>query len=50
MKVLLHALEPADGQVPGALEAELGVPLLVVSSREWLPAAAGLLRAEVPGG
>jgi pimeloyl-ACP methyl ester carboxylesterase len=50
--VLLHALEPADDQAPGALQAELGAPLLVDSSRERLPAAADLLRvadpAEVP--
>jgi pimeloyl-ACP methyl ester carboxylesterase len=46
--VLLHALEPADDQAPGALRAELGAPLLVDSSRERLPAAAGLLRAEAP--
>jgi len=45
VKVLLHALEPADGQGPGALEAELDAPLLVDSSRERLPAAADVLRA-----
>jgi pimeloyl-ACP methyl ester carboxylesterase len=44
--VLLHALEPADDQSPGALGAELGAPLLVDSSRARLPAAADLLRAE----
>jgi pimeloyl-ACP methyl ester carboxylesterase len=48
VKVLLHALEPADGQAPGALEAELGAPLLVDSSREHLPAAPDLLHAEAP--
>jgi pimeloyl-ACP methyl ester carboxylesterase len=48
VKVLLHTLEPADDQVPGALEAELGAPLLVDSSRERLPAAADLLRAAAP--
>ena len=48
VKVLLHALEPADDQVPGALEAALGAPLLVDSSRERLPAAADLLRADAP--
>ena len=46
VKVLLHALEPADDQGPGALEAELGAPLLVDSSRERLPAAADLLRVQ----
>jgi len=50
VKVLGHALEPADGQAPGALEAGPGTPLLVDSSRERLPAAADLLRAEAPGG
>ncbi len=48
VKVLLHALEPAEGQGPGAIEAELGAPLLVDSSRERLPAAADLLRIEAP--
>jgi pimeloyl-ACP methyl ester carboxylesterase len=46
--VLRHALEPADDQGPGALEAELGAPLLVDSSRERLPAAAELLRVQTP--
>ena len=46
VKVLLHALEPADDQAPGALEPELGAPLLVDSSRERLPAAADVLRAD----
>ena len=32
VKVLLHTLEPADDQGPGALEAELDAPLLVNSS------------------
>ena len=41
--VLLHALEPAAIQEPGALEAELGAPLLVDSSRERMPAAPDLL-------
>jgi len=50
VKVLLHALEPADDQAPGALEAELGAPLLVDSSRERLPAAADVLRMEAPAG
>ena len=46
--VLLHALEPTDDQGPGALEAGLGAPLLVDSSRERLPAAADLLRVDAP--
>jgi pimeloyl-ACP methyl ester carboxylesterase len=50
VKVLLHALEPADDQGPGALEAELGAPLLVDSSRERLPAAADQLRVQPPAG
>lgn len=48
VKVLLHALQPADDQGPGALEAEPGAPLLVDTSRERLPAAADLLRVEAP--
>jgi pimeloyl-ACP methyl ester carboxylesterase len=48
--VLVHALGPADGRGPGALGPEPGAPLLVDTSRERLPAAAGLLRAEDPGG
>jgi pimeloyl-ACP methyl ester carboxylesterase len=44
VKVLLHALEPAADQAPGALEAERGAPLLVDSSRERLPDAADVLR------
>ena len=44
-KVLLHALEPPGGQAPGALEAGLGAPLLVDTSRERRPAAADVLRA-----
>lgn len=47
VKVLLHALEPADGQGPGPLTAELGA-LLVDSSRERLPAAADVLREAAP--
>jgi pimeloyl-ACP methyl ester carboxylesterase len=43
VKVLLHALEPADDQEPGALGPEPGAPLLVDSSRERLPAAADVL-------
>jgi pimeloyl-ACP methyl ester carboxylesterase len=48
VKVLLHTLEPAGNQGPGALEAGLGAPLLVDSSRERLPAAADLLPVEAP--
>jgi pimeloyl-ACP methyl ester carboxylesterase len=43
VSALLHALEPADDQVPGALAPELGAPILVDSSREKLPASADLL-------
>jgi pimeloyl-ACP methyl ester carboxylesterase len=48
--VLRHALGPADGQGPGALEPEPGAPLLVDTSRERLPDAADLLRTEDPAG
>jgi pimeloyl-ACP methyl ester carboxylesterase len=48
IQVLLHALGPADGQGPGALGPEPGAPLLVDTSRERLPAAADLLRAQDP--
>jgi pimeloyl-ACP methyl ester carboxylesterase len=48
VRVLLHALEPAAGQGPGALAPELGAPLLVDTSRERLPAAADVLRAPAP--
>jgi pimeloyl-ACP methyl ester carboxylesterase len=48
VKVLLHTLGSADDQGPGALGPELGAPLLADSSRERLPAAADLLRAEAP--
>jgi len=41
----LHALEPRGDQAPGALEAGLGAPLLVDTSRDRLPAAADVLRA-----
>lgn len=44
VKVLLHALEPPDGQGPGALEAGPGAPLLVDRSRQQLPDAADVLR------
>jgi pimeloyl-ACP methyl ester carboxylesterase len=43
VKVLLDTFEPTPEQAPGALEDELGAPLLVDSSRERLPAAADLL-------
>jgi pimeloyl-ACP methyl ester carboxylesterase len=46
VKVLLHALGPADDQGPGPLEAGPGAPMLVDTSRERLPAPADLLRAE----
>ena len=46
--VLLHTLEPADDYGPGAINAELGAPLLVDSSRQRLPAAADLLRDPAP--
>jgi len=45
VKVLLHALGPADDHGPGPLGPGPGAPLLVDTSRERLPAAAGLLRA-----
>jgi pimeloyl-ACP methyl ester carboxylesterase len=45
VKVLLDALEPAAERRPGALGAGPGAPLLVDSSRERLPYAADLLRA-----
>jgi pimeloyl-ACP methyl ester carboxylesterase len=48
VNVLRHTLESAGVQAPGALGAERGAPLLVDSSRERLPAAADLLRAEAP--
>ena len=46
VQVLDHALQPADGQQPGALDAEPGAPILVDSSRSRLPAAADLLRVD----
>jgi pimeloyl-ACP methyl ester carboxylesterase len=46
LEVLLNALEPPDGQGPGALKPELAAPLLVDSSRERLATAADLLRVE----
>ena len=48
VKVILHALEAGD-QTPGALEPELGAPLLVDSSRQRLPVAADLLLEAAPG-
>jgi pimeloyl-ACP methyl ester carboxylesterase len=48
VKVLLHALGPADDHGPGPLGPEPGSPLLVDTSRERLPSAADLLRAEDP--
>jgi hypothetical protein len=48
VKVLLHALGPADDHGPGPLGPEPGTPLLVDTSRERLPTAADLLRAEDP--
>ncbi len=48
VKVLLHALEPAENQGPGAIQAEKGAPLLVDSSRQRLPTAADLLRVPEP--
>jgi pimeloyl-ACP methyl ester carboxylesterase len=47
VKVLLHTLERAGDPAPGALEAELGAPLLIDSSTERLPAAADLLGREL---
>jgi pimeloyl-ACP methyl ester carboxylesterase len=44
VNVLLHTLERAEHQAPGALEAGPGAPLLVDSSTERLAAAADLLR------
>jgi pimeloyl-ACP methyl ester carboxylesterase len=48
VKVLRHALTPADDPRPGPLDPELGAPLLVDSSRTRLPAAADLLRPDAP--
>jgi pimeloyl-ACP methyl ester carboxylesterase len=47
-QVLLHALGPVGDHGPGALGPEPGAPLLVDTSRERLPTAADLLRAEPP--
>jgi pimeloyl-ACP methyl ester carboxylesterase len=46
VETLLHALEPTDGQQPGPLKPEPAAPLLVDASRERLPTAADLLRAD----
>ena len=43
VQVLLHALEPAGDQPPGALGPEQGAPVLVDTSRASLPAAADVL-------
>jgi pimeloyl-ACP methyl ester carboxylesterase len=43
VRVLLHALAPADDQRPGAIETGPGAPLLVDRSRARLPIAADLL-------
>jgi pimeloyl-ACP methyl ester carboxylesterase len=43
VKVLRDTLEASDHQAPGALDPELGAPLLFDSSRDRLPAAADLL-------
>ncbi len=48
VQVLLHTLQPAADQQPGTLTAEPGAPLLVDTSRQRLPAAADLLRAQAP--
>ena len=48
VQVLLHALGPAD-RAPGPLGPEPGAPLLVDTSRERLPTAADLLRADPAG-
>ena len=50
VRVVLDALDPADGRSPGALGAELSAPLLVDSSRARLPAAADLLRGSAGAG
>jgi pimeloyl-ACP methyl ester carboxylesterase len=46
VQVLNHALQPADGHQPGALDAEPDAPILIDTSRARLPAAADLLRAD----
>ncbi|HTZ93105.1 MAG TPA: alpha/beta hydrolase [Streptosporangiaceae bacterium] len=47
VQVLSHALQAADGQRLGALDAEPGAPILIDTSRARLPAAADLLRADI---
>ncbi len=44
VQVLRHALQPADGQQPGALDAQPGAPILVDTSRARLPVAADVLQ------
>ncbi len=44
VQVLDHALQSADGQQPGALDARSGAPILVDISRPRLPRAADVLR------
>ena len=46
VQVLDHALQPAGGQQPGALDTGPGAPVLIDSSRARLPAAVDLLRAD----
>ncbi len=48
VEALLHTLEPADDQAPGPLGPEPAAPLFVDASRDRLPSAADLLRAEAP--
>ena len=48
VNVLRHALEAAENQGPGAIQAEKGAPLLVDSSRQRLPTAADLLSVPEP--
>ncbi len=47
VEVLNHALQPADGEQPGALDARPGAPILVDTSRARLPAAADLLSLDM---
>ena len=48
VKVLRHTLEVADPQAPGALDSELGAPLLLDTSRERLAAAEDQLHGNSP--
>jgi pimeloyl-ACP methyl ester carboxylesterase len=50
VQVLRHALGSTDHTGPGPLTAGPGAPILVDSSRQQLPAAADVLRAEPPAG